>query len=82
MKASDLVAQAIEGSAVDTVALHQDAHQRIVEQFGEGVLSERNVFQSLPSPGTSHGQCARSGGVNTTLSTSKSATIAASPLLA
>lgn len=82
MNVSDLVEQALEGPAVDAVALHQNAHQRIIEQFGERVLFERNSFQSLPSPGTSHGQCTRSGGVNTASPASKFAMMAASPLLA
>ena len=35
MNLSDLVEQTLEGAAVDAVALHQSAHQWIVEQFGE-----------------------------------------------
>lgn len=40
MNISDLVEQALEGLAVDAVALHQGAHQGIIEQFGERVLFE------------------------------------------
>ena len=55
--------QKLQSLTIYAIAHHDETDHRIVQQLGGRALLDRNSLQSVPTPGTSHGRCGRSGGI-------------------